>query len=96
MDLYAIHRRSLCTRDQLEEVDRRSQSELDRRTDEVRKVRSYVIDEGDDRVGTICLYLATGTEAIRTHAAAADLPVDDIQRIDLIDVQRPDPEALIP
>lgn len=95
MELYAIHRRRLCTPDDLAEVDRRSQAELDRRTDQVRKIRSYVFDEEDGMVGTICVYQATGLEAIREHAAAAGLPVDEIQRIDLIDVQRPDPESVL-
>lgn len=95
MDLYAIHRNDLCSKDQLPRVDARSQAELDRRSDEVRKVRSYVLPRDDGRVGTICLYLARGPEAIREHAAAADLPVDEITRIDGIDVQRPDPEPLL-
>jgi hypothetical protein len=95
MELYAIHRRRLCTPDELPAVDGRSQAELDRRTDQVRKIRSYVFDEEDGTVGTICVYQATGHEAIREHAAAASLPVDEIQRIDLIDVQRPDPDAVL-
>lgn len=94
MELYAIHRRRLCTPDDLGEVDARSQAELDRRTDQLRKIRSYVFDETDGTVGTICVYEAVSPEAIREHAAAADLPADEIQRISLIDVQRPDPEAL--
>lgn len=94
MDLYAIVRHRLCTREELEAVDRRSQAELDRRTDRLRKIRSYVFDEGDGVVGTICLYEAADVRDIRDHAAAADLPVDEILPVGLIDVQRPDPERV--
>ena len=95
MDLYAIHRNDLCSPDELADVDARSQAELDRRSDSLRKVRSYVLDRGDGRVGTICLYLASDRGAIREHAEVARLPVDGITRIDGIDVQRPDPEQLL-
>ncbi|MBY5161308.1 nickel-binding protein [Salsipaludibacter albus] len=94
MDLFAIHRRRLCDPTELAEVDRRSQAELDRRSDEVRKIRSYVLDDEDGTVGTICLYEATGTDAIHAHARAADLPVTTIDRISTIDVHRPDPATL--
>ena len=43
-------------------------------SDDVRWIRSYVLDEGDG-VGTVCIYQASSPEAIRAHAAAADLPV---------------------
>lgn len=95
MELYAIHRRRLCEPDAIPEVDSRSQAELDRRTHQIRKIRSYVFDEEDGTVGTICLYQATSQEAIRAHAAAAGLPIDEIQRVDLIDVQRPDPDSAL-
>jgi hypothetical protein len=59
--------------------------------DDVRWIRSYVLDEGGGSVGTVCIYQATSPEAIRKHAALADLPVDEI--IGVLDtvVVRPDP-----
>lgn len=95
MDLYAIHRRNLCTPDEVGAVDRRSQAELDARTDRLRKIRSYVFDEGDGTVGTICVYQAVDTTAIHEHARAAGLPVDDISPVTTIDVHRPDPDGLL-
>ena len=47
-------------------------------SDDVRWIRSYVLDEGDGAVGTVCIYEATSPEAIREHAERADLPVDEI------------------
>ena len=33
--------------------------------DDVRWIRSYVLDERDGSVGTVCIYQATSPEAIR-------------------------------
>ena len=59
--------------------------------DDVRWIRSYVLDEGAGSVGTVCIYEATSPEAIRKHASLADLPVDEI--ISVLDtvIVRPDP-----
>lgn len=92
MEYYAIFRRNAFEPDDLQAADARSNAELERRADRVRKIRSYVLDEADGRVGTLCLYEAESPEAIREHAQAADLPVDEIVPIGTIDVHRPDPE----
>ena len=60
--------------------------------DDVRWIRSYVLDEGAGAVGTVCIYEATSPEAIRRHAGLADLPVDDIIPIADTVIVRPDPE----
>lgn len=44
----------------------------------VRWIRSYVVQESDGRLGTVCVYQATDTEAIREHARCALLPADEI------------------
>ena len=59
--------------------------------DDVRWIRSYVLDEGAGAVGTVCIYEATSAEAIRRHASLADLPVDEIVAIADTVVVRPDP-----
>jgi hypothetical protein len=46
--------------------------------DEVRWLRSYVLSETDRSFGTVCVYEAASPEAIRAHADAAGLPVDEI------------------
>ena len=46
--------------------------------DEVRWIRSYVLDETDGTVGTVCIYEAASPQAIRRHAELADLPADEI------------------
>ena len=47
-------------------------------SDDVRWIRSYVLEEGGGSVGTVCIYQATSPEAIHEHASKADLPVDEI------------------
>jgi hypothetical protein len=46
--------------------------------EEIRWIRSYVIDEPDGSLGTICIYEASNPEAIRGHAAQVGMPADEI------------------
>jgi hypothetical protein len=94
MELYAILRRSgWRSGAELEEAAARSTKVGNEdMPDDVRWIRSYVLDEGAGSVGTVCIYEATSPEAIRRHASLADLPVDEIIRVaDTVKV-RPDPE----
>src|SRR5690242_10797838 len=94
MDLYVILRRSgWRSGAELEQAAARSTKVgNEEMADDVRWIRSYVLEESGGAVGTVCIYQATGPEAIRKHAALADLPVDEIVRIDDTVVVRPDPE----
>jgi hypothetical protein len=62
--------------------------------DDVRWIRSYVLDEGGGSVGTVCIYEATSPEAIRKHASLADLPADEIIRVADTVLVRPDPQPV--
>jgi len=61
-------------------------------SDQVRWIRSYVLEEDGGSVGTVCVYQATSPEAIRDHASRAMLPVDEIIPVMDTVVVRPDPE----
>lgn len=92
METYVILRRNgWRTADDLAAADERSIAEGDRMPDDVAWIRSYVLDEQDGTVGTVCIYQASSPEAIRRHAAAADLPVDEIVKVADTVVVRPDP-----
>jgi hypothetical protein len=93
MNLYAILRRDgWRTPQDLQEAAERSLRVADAdMPDEVRWIRSYVLEEGAGAVGTVCIYEAAGPEAIRRHAALADLPVTDIISVADTVVVRPDP-----
>jgi len=78
---------------ELEEAAARSTKVGDEEmSDDVRWIRSYVLDEGAGTVGTVCIYEASSPEAIREHASRADLPVDEIIRVADTVVVRPDPQ----
>ena len=94
MKLYAILRRGgWRSGAELEEAAARStRVGNEEMPDEVRWIRSYVLDEGGGSVGTVCIYQATSPEAIRKHASLADLPVDEIIAVDDTVVVREDPQ----
>jgi hypothetical protein len=92
MDLYVIVRRNgWATVADLEAAAARSTVEGDKEGSGVRWIRSYVTAEQDGSVGTFCIYEAESPEAIRAHADAADLPVDEIVRVADTVIVRPDP-----
>ena len=93
MKTYAIIRRNgWKTPGDLEAAAARSTDEGNRMSDDIRWIRSYVLDESDGTVGTVCIYQASSPEAIRRHAAAAELPVDEIIAVADTVIVRPDPE----
>jgi hypothetical protein len=62
-------------------------------SNDIRWIRSYVLEEDGDSLGTVCIYQASSPEAIRDHAARADLPADEIIAVVDTVVVRPDPVA---
>jgi uncharacterized protein DUF4242 len=94
MDTYVILRRSgWRSPDDLQAAAERSRQVGDEEmSDDIRWIRSYVLEEGGSSVGTVCIYQASSPEAIREHASRADLPIDEIIPVaDTVKV-RPDPE----
>jgi thiamine biosynthesis protein ThiC len=61
-------------------------------SDDIRWIRSYILEEDGGSVGTVCIYQATSPEAIREHAGRADLPADEIISVADTVLVRPDPE----
>jgi hypothetical protein len=95
MQLYAIRRRDgWNSPDELHEAAARSKRVGDEEmSHDVRWIRSYVVDEGNGKLGTVCIYDATSPEAIRKHAQRADLPADEVNAVLDTVVIRPDPVA---
>ncbi len=77
----------------LEQAAARSTAQGDAMPDDIRWIRSYVLDESDHSVGTVCIYEASSPDAIRRHAASADLPVDEIIAVADTVLVRPDPTS---
>ena len=78
MELYAIRRRSNWDdASDLEATAARSSAEGEKMSDEVRWIRSYVVEETDGKLGTVCLYEAVSPEAIdvlMTRRTGAESP----------------------
>ena len=94
MQLYAILRRDGFTDgpDLQAAAARSTQVADDQMPNDIRWIRSYVLDEGSGKLGTLCIYEASSPEAIREHARCAELPVDEIVTIADTVVVRPDPQ----
>lgn len=94
MQLYAILRRTGWQSPEELQVaaERSGKVGNEQMPDEVRWIRSYVLEEGGGSVGTVCIYQATGEDAIRKHGKLADLPVDEVIPIADTVLVRPDPE----
>jgi hypothetical protein len=92
MQLFGIRRRSAWANgEELEAAAARSTEEGDKPDSGVRWIRSYVVPEEGGEVGTFCIYEADSPEAIRAHAEAATLPVDEIVPVADTVIVRPDP-----
>ena len=95
MNTYAILRRSgwRSGEDLQAAAARSTKVGDDEMSSDIRWIRSYVLEEDGGSVGTVCIYQASSPEAIREHAARADLPVDEIIPIAETVIVRPDPAA---
>jgi hypothetical protein len=92
MQTYAILRRAAWgDSDELIAAAERSTLVGDEMADEVRWLRSYILEDPGDRLGTVCIYQATTPEAIREHAQRVGMPADEIIRVAQTVVVRADP-----
>jgi hypothetical protein len=94
MDTYVILRRGgWRSPEDLQEAAERSTKAGEEMSDDIRWIRSYVLEEDGGSVGTVCVYQASSEEAIRQHASKADLPVDEVIPVADTVLVRPDPES---
>jgi len=93
MNTYVILRRSAwASGDELGVAAGRSKSVGDEdMPDDIRWIRSYVINEPDGRLGTACIYEASSPEAIRDHARRVGMPADEVIPVADTVIVRPDP-----
>jgi hypothetical protein len=93
MDTYVILRRGgwRSPEDLQAAAERSTKVGDEEMSDDIRWIRSYVLEEGGGTVGTVCVYQASSPEAIRDHASRADLPVDEIIPVADTVLVRPDP-----
>jgi uncharacterized protein DUF4242 len=95
MELYTIRRRSnWADAAELETAAAKSSAEGEKMSDEVRWIRSYVVEESDGRLGTLCIYQAVSPEALERHAANTGMSAEEICRVVDTVVVREDPVAV--
>jgi Protein of unknown function (DUF4242) len=94
MDLYVIRRRSNWGgEEELEATAAKSSAEGEKMSEEVRWIRSYVVQEEDGELGTVCIYEAVSPEALRRHAANAGMSADEVNQVADTVIVREDPVA---
>ena len=93
MDTYVILRRSgWSSPEELQEAAGRSSQVGDEEmSDDIRWIRSYVLEEDGGSVGTVCVYQATSPDKVREHASRAGLPADEVIKVVDTVLVRPDP-----
>jgi thiamine biosynthesis protein ThiC len=60
-------------------------------SDQVKWIRSYVLEEEDGSLGTVCIYQAVDEDAIMEHAQRAELPADEVIPVANTVIIRDDP-----
>jgi hypothetical protein len=94
MDTYVILRRNgwRSAADLETAAGRSSQVGDEEMSDDIRWIRSYVIEEPDGSLGTVCIYQGSSAEKVREHAERAGLPADEVIKVADTVLVRPDPE----
>ena len=94
MNTYVILRRGgWRSGEELEQAAARSTEVGNEMPDDIRWIRSYVLEEEGGAVGTVCIYQASSIEAVREHAQRAGLPADEVIPVADTVVVRGDPAA---
>jgi Protein of unknown function (DUF4242) len=92
MDTYVIRRAyGWTTVEELEAAAARSKQVGDEMSDDIRWIRSYVVQEQYGGLGTVCIYQASSPEKIREHALRVDMPAAEIFKVADTVIVRPDP-----
>jgi hypothetical protein len=94
MKLYAILRRegSGSPEDLGAAAERSKHVGDEEMSDDIRWIRSNVLEEGAGSISTVCIYEASSPEAIREHAQRADLALTEIIPIMDTVIVRQDPQ----
>jgi len=93
MKLYAIRRRNVWRSVQELEAAASRSAKIgnEEMSQQVRWIRSYVVNEDDGKLGTVCIYQAVSPEAIREHASRVGMTADEIVPVLRTVIVREDP-----
>ena len=95
MNLYAIRRRDMAgSPEEFQAAGARSAQVGEEMSEDIRWIRSYVVQEESGRLGTVCIYQGSSPEKVREQAERSGIPVDEISLVVDTVVVRPDPVAV--
>ena len=94
MDLFMIRRNDgWKTGEELDAAAKRSTEVADSDfPEDIRWIRSYVVQEPSGDLGTVCIYEASSPEAVRAHADKVGMPASEVLPIVDTVIVRPDPQ----
>jgi hypothetical protein len=92
MNLYAIRRRDFWgTPEALQETAAKSAQVGAEMSDDVRWIRTYVVQEESGKLGTVCIYEGTSIQKVREQAERTGMPADEITLVADTVIVNPDP-----
>ena len=92
MDLYVIRRRGVwANMEEVRAASDRSRLVGEEMSDQIRWIRSYIVNESDGRVGSVCIYQARDEESLHEHGRRIGALADEISLVDTTAIVRADP-----
>ena len=92
MQLYAIRRRDFWgTAEELQETAARSAQVGEEMSEDIRWIRTYVVQEESGKLGTVCIYEGSSAEKVREQAERTGMPADEVIEVADTVIVRPDP-----
>jgi len=96
MNTYVIRRRDYWgTPEQLKATAEKSAQVGAEMSDDIRWIRSYVVQEESGKLGTVCIYEGTSVEKVREQAERTGMPADEITLVADTVIVNPDPVAVV-
>jgi hypothetical protein len=94
MNLYAIRRRDFWgTPEELQKTAARSAEVGSEMSDDIKWIRTYVVQEESGKLGTVCIYQGSSIEKVREQAERTGMPADEVTLIADTVIVNPDPVA---
>jgi sporulation protein YlmC with PRC-barrel domain len=94
MNLYAIRRRDFWgTPEELQKTAARSAEVGAEMSEDIKWIRSYVVQEESGKLGTVCIYQGSSIEKVREQAERTGMPADEVTLIADTVIVNPDPVA---
>jgi hypothetical protein len=82
MNLYVIRRRDFWgTPEELQKTAARSAEVGEEMSDDIKWIRTYVVQEESGKLGTVCIYEGSSAEKVREQAERSGMPADEVAQV---------------